>query len=75
MKSYLTRGQDQVEVTDLDLKYLTRLVTKDIRYQRSRSASRKGDRGDANHNKVQGRQRLLDKLDKLLKNPTSSREP
>lgn len=68
MKTYeLVGGNRREELNELDLKYLAKQVKNDLKYQRSRSATRQGDRGDANHSKVQNRQRLLDKLNSLLK--------
>lgn len=63
----LWKGTDNVEITELDMKYIQNLITKDLRWWRSRSANRKGEGADANRAKIESRQKLATKLDGLRK--------
>lgn len=73
MKTFMLMGPSGArrEINDTDLRYLRELTRKDLRYQRTRSASHKARRGDWDANKIRARQQLFDKLDALLEGRTT----
>lgn len=64
----LWKGSGNVEITELDMKYIQSLITRDLRWWRSRSANRKGEGADANRAKIESRQKLATKLESLRRN-------
>lgn len=69
MRVTTNAGEDdrEAEVTELDARYILKLVRNDIKYMRSRSATRPGNGRDANASKIMHAERLAKKVQGLLR--------